>query len=431
MSNPESKQLVFMPNVEGLAHIIRSAVLAESMSKIGYKCKIIIPVEHSKIVSKIAKNLIIETVKFDDNPAQLFRDVAEEYGKSNTVSRSNYEKLTKPYLHELNKYPDAVAIVDSHPFARAAAVLNNMNNIWIGTPAAMPYMSHIPGLTKSLAGRASSKIVISLLAKATYNFLYIIYKYMGEDGYSKKITVKDVIEDTAQVPKLVFTTKNTVCFEADKPNFYMSEPLFSKLEIGHESDILRYKKLIDNRKSIYISFGGTGYSPVMIKKLIMALLKKGFVVLCSRGTILKPGDLEDHPNLLIEDFIPGLPAALAVDLIVSHGSQGTVEQALVTNTPLIAFPFNLDQIISVGSANKPNIVNYAQLDFLKISKISNPSRMSQYIESISIDKIMSSINKLCLIDEVKPSLGTIKQLNNVRIRRATKILEEILAKYFN
>lgn len=430
MPKPDNNQLLFIPNTEGLAHIIRSAVLAESMTNIGHKCIIIVPSEHRMIVHEITKNVRIETININENPALLFRQVAEEYGKSGTLSRSIYDKLTKPYIPVLKKYPKAIAIIDSHPFARVPVVMNDMRNIWIGTPGAMTYIKKIPGFSNNVAGNIASKTIISILNKSTYHFLYLLYGYMQKDGYPKTVTIDDVIMETAKLPKLVFQTNNSDVFDDDIPNFYIAEPIFSKPELGEVSFIKRYKKFIGSKMSVYISFGGTGYSPLMIKKLIENLLDKNFAVICSRGSILKTGDLKQHPNLLIEDFIPGISAALSVDVIISHGSQGTVEQALITNTPLIALPFNLDQIMAVGSANSPNVVNMVPQNLLQIGKLSSSKKMSQFVEKTNPDKVISFVQKLDNKKLKKPTLTYIKSLNDVRIQNVVNTLEEIIKKYF-
>lgn len=430
MPKSDNKHLLFIPNTEGLAHIIRSAVIAEAMAKNGHKCIIAVPVTHEEIVSKITKYAQIETVEFKDDPALLFRQVAEEYGKSGTLSRSHYDMLTKPYIPIIKKYPGSIAVIDSHPFARVPVVINGMRNIWVGTPGAMTYMKKIPGFPKNVAGNIASKALISMLNKATYQFLHLLYGYMQKDGHPRTTTIDDVIIETAKLPKLIFETKNAEVFGDDIPNFYTSEPIFSNPEIGNAQDITRYKQFIGSKKSVYISFGGTGYSPTMIKKLIKKLLASDFAVICSRGTILKSGDLEQHPNLLIEDFIPGIAAALSVDAIISHGSQGTVEQALITNTPLIALPFNLDQIMAVGSANSPDVINIVPQNLLQIGKLSSSKKMSQFIEKTNPDKIFSAIDEFTGKKCVKPKLDYIKSLNDIRIHDTVNKLEQIITKYW-
>lgn len=430
MPKPDNKQLLFIPNTEGLAHIIRSAVIAEAMAKIGHKCILAIPANHEDIVSKISKNVEIEMVEFKDDPALLFRQVAEEYGKSGTLSKSHYDKLTKPYIPIIKKYPGAIAVIDSHPFVRAPVVMNNMRNIWVGTPGAMPYMKRIPGFTNNISGEIASKALASILSKATYRFLFLIYGYMQQDGYPNQVTINDIVLETEELPKIIFETNNSEVFGDDIPNFYTSEPIFSNPEIGDDLDITRYRQFIGSKKSVYISFGGTGYSPATIKKLIQKLLDNDFAVICSRGTILKSGELNRHPDLLIEDFIPGVAAALSVDVIISHGSQGTVEQALVTKTPLIALPFNLDQIMAVGSANSPDVINIVPQNLLQIGKLSSSKKMSQFIEKTNPDKIISAIDKFTGTKRIKPNLDYIKSLNDIRVNDAVKKLEQIITKYW-
>jgi hypothetical protein len=121
------------------------------------------------------------------------------------------------------------------------------------------------------------------------------------------------------------------------------EPLFWKGFEGNMPDWLHTIK--PNGRTIYLTFGGTGYDSEKLIKLSTSLVNLGFRVLVSASHIASVTSFPKHKDLYVEKYLPGLEVSRRVDLVVCHGGYGTMMQAVLSGKPVVAIPFNPDQLI--------------------------------------------------------------------------------------
>ena len=98
-------------------------------------------------------------------------------------------------------------------------------------------------------------------------------------------------------------------------------------------------------RTIYLSFGGTGYDGKKLIALSLLLVKSGYRVVVSAANIAPVHDFPKTKNLFTTKYLPGQDVCRHVDLVVCHGGYGTMMQAFLAGTPVIAVPFNPDQLL--------------------------------------------------------------------------------------
>ena len=104
-------------------------------------------------------------------------------------------------------------------------------------------------------------------------------------------------------------------------------------------------RLHPDGKTVYVSFGGTGYDRKKFVTLASALVQQEYRVIVSASTIASVAAFPKHPNLFVAPYLDGLEACRRADVVVCHGGYGTIMQAAIAGKPVVAIPFNPDQLL--------------------------------------------------------------------------------------
>lgn len=104
-------------------------------------------------------------------------------------------------------------------------------------------------------------------------------------------------------------------------------------------------KLRADRPTIYVTMGSTG-DPKSFRDSVAAFAGTPYQVVVTTGGL--PVDLSDMPdNVHYTDFAPGHLMLDRSALVVSHGGNGTIYQAISCGTPIIGIPSHIDQEINL------------------------------------------------------------------------------------
>lgn len=101
---------------------------------------------------------------------------------------------------------------------------------------------------------------------------------------------------------------------------------------------------------VYFTLGSTGF-PHTLRTVINGLrdnqrnaLFRGLYVVISSGDLADPADLDPLPdNFYVTRYLPGSQMMRHCDLVICHGGNSTVYQALRAGVPVIAVPTHMDQ----------------------------------------------------------------------------------------
>lgn len=111
------------------------------------------------------------------------------------------------------------------------------------------------------------------------------------------------------------------------------------------------ERLDPDRPTLYFSMGSTGYAR-FFEQAIQIFGKTEYQCLMTTAGLV---DLPDIPeNFLVMDYAPGSKLMAVSDLVVCHGGNGTIYQAMQHGVPIIGIPtmhdqeFNLDRVEDLG-----------------------------------------------------------------------------------
>ncbi len=96
-----------------------------------------------------------------------------------------------------------------------------------------------------------------------------------------------------------------------------------------------------------------------------------YFVVVSTGDLAAPADLGPLPeNFYVTRYLPGSQMVKRCDLVICHGGNSTVYQALTAGVPVIAVPTHMDQRL-----NAELLVNAGAGAFLKPTEIGRIGQM--------------------------------------------------------
>jgi hypothetical protein len=219
----------------------------------------------------------------------------------------------------------------------------------------------------------------------------------------------------ADLPKVAFDHARLSVLNPNTPNLIITPPvILEKLELGDEAQHREIDEFVEqevNRPLLYVTLGGTAFgSQTITRRLCEAAIDRGFAVICATG---KNAALKDafatRAHILTLDFAPGLYATYVADAVISHGSQGTIEHARLTHTPLVGIPYNMDQVIGLASSDAPYIKPYKRLHSGTLVRIQDTEYMSGRARRINATRIIDQILELMAAhDKQKPPLDSVR-----------------------
>jgi MGT family glycosyltransferase len=125
------------------------------------------------------------------------------------------------------------------------------------------------------------------------------------------------------------------------PSFRYTGPLLWDANIGLPS---WFSKLQLGRPTIYFTMGSTGDAK-FFEEAVRVFGDTEYQVLITTGGL---AELPNPPkNVFIATYAPGEALMAASNVVVSHGGNGTVYQALSRGVPIIGFPAIFDQEINM------------------------------------------------------------------------------------
>src|SRR3989344_1091566 len=325
MNSDKKKTFIFFPIEAGLAHITRSLAIAEELVK--RKHRVIFALTKNK--QFLVRNKNIEVL----NIGEFF---ADEQHLDKLQDLKYLFPLVLEELEILKQYKPDVAVIDYRFSAIIACKKVNIPVVLITNSEGLPPKIYLPdfGFPPYIQRLASS-----LFQKIIWNFKskYLSPLLEVAKMMNLNLTLDDLYKETIIVPEPVgylpsYYSDNIHCVGYIGWNGLNNSPPW-------------LRSIKPDGKTIYLTFGGTGYDGNKLVALSEQLIQKGYRVIVSSSNIAKQKDFIKHDNLYVEKFLPGLEVCKKVDLVVCHGGVGTLFQALMAAKPVVVVPFNPDQYI--------------------------------------------------------------------------------------
>jgi MGT family glycosyltransferase len=197
-------------------------------------------------------------------------------------------------------------------------------------------------------GHITTRLFGKWLARATFPALRELMMKFGSLGYrdvrrryglpqfsSMWEAVEGDITLMPDLPEFMPVVRDT------SPSFRYIGPLLWDANIGLPS---WFSKLQPGRPTIYFTMGSTGDTK-FFEEAVRVFGNTEFQVLITTGGL---AEIRNPPsNVFIAKYAPGDALMAVSDVVVSHGGNGTVYQALSCGVPIIGFPTIFDQEVNM------------------------------------------------------------------------------------
>ncbi|OGK13131.1 hypothetical protein A3A93_04190 [Candidatus Roizmanbacteria bacterium RIFCSPLOWO2_01_FULL_38_12] len=322
----KSKTYLFFALEVGIAHIVRSLAVAEELLDRGHKVFFVLPKRKQMVIKKTK-------VKLLDITGYMEKD------SINVINVFDNKKLIKKVISEeirlMEKInPDGV-ISDSRYSATVSAIHKGIQVFFISGTNTLPGTFYIPRTPFNAFTRFLIPFVEFMIKRFKDNIVSTLVKNSNLPVSSEEVWNKPtylIPEFPGYVPiKAKSIVNYHYIFPISWKGFKFSTPPW-------------LSKIKPDGNTVYLTFGGTGFDSKKLIEITEALLKSGYRVLVSSGTIVDPSKFVKHKNLFVEKFLPGQEVAKRVDLVVCHGGHGTIMDAIIQNKPVVTIPFNPDQL---------------------------------------------------------------------------------------
>lgn len=326
----KKNKFLFFPLEIGLAHITRSIAIAEKMITDGHDACVVVPSKKIELFKDTIATLI-PTEIYDDSedshPLHKFKDI--EY-------LCHISKKEQEIAEKIK--PDCI-VVDYRLSALIACMICDKKTVFISDGGWGPHDFAMPnpGLEKTIF-RTSGFVIDFLFKYLKGKFiksLFIAAKKRGFKG-DKNDIINSILYIAPEFKNYLPAKKSLPKIEYVGPIFWSGFERFGDQSVNG---------LKPDGKTIYLTFGGTGFDGEKLISLSGAMVKRGYRVLVSSSIITDVKNFPKHDKLLPFKFVDGGKASEIADLIVCHGGYGTMMQAVMAGKPVLAIPYNFSQLI--------------------------------------------------------------------------------------
>ena len=325
------KTILFIVVEVGIAHITRSLAIAEAVHLLGHRAIFALPKRKHSLISTTPVEII-------DIPPIILRDSIK------VVNALKDPKKIKILLDEELRIikqhrPDAV-VCDYRMSAVIAGALSNLPTFFIANSGGVPYSCSLPniGVPRVLHNFVAPFLQI-LVWRVKMRFIKCVEQVAQE--YDKKWTHQKLFERmTYIIPE---TEDYMVPLGKHLDNRFVGPILWKGFD--HIRVPSWFRMIRKTGKTIYVTMGGTGFDKQIFIRLCELLIKRGYIVVVSCSTIAHIDDFPKYKNLFVTDYLPGFEICKIVDAVICHGGYGTMVQAVLAGAPVVAIPFNPDQIL--------------------------------------------------------------------------------------
>lgn len=330
MMKNAKKTIVFFPAEPGIAHVTRSLAIASELAKRGHRILFALQKE------KWREDAPISVTFIDVKPFLRDRDVVD---LQKAITHERLRPVIAQEVELLKQYKPDLAVVDFRITAFVSCNHCRVPIVFLSSSGGLPYGSYIPNPgIPSVLHQLTLPLIQHMVWNMKKRFLTVLTDIAAEIG--SPLSVSSMFDQmTYIVPEPVDYLSPV---KKDLAAHYVG-PIFWEPFEKHAPSWLQ--SISRNGKTVYLTFGDTGYDAQKLIQLSRLLLQKEYRVIVSTSTIADPKDFGKHPNLFVDRFLPGNSVCQRSDIVVCHGGYGTMMQAILAGIPVVAVPFNPDQFL--------------------------------------------------------------------------------------
>lgn len=329
----KQKKYLFFATEVGLAHISRTLSIAEELHKRGHKTIFALPKRRWFIFKKTP-------ITFVDIEPYINRESIDiiKIAKNKQALR----KIMKNELEVIKKYNPDGLIIDTRITALCGGLIEKKKIFMFGGSNSVPGFAYLP-------------------KNSFPKFIYLILKPFSDKviQFIHKVFFKNIIEITNEYDSSISADKiryspNYIIPEAEDylpikktraKIYYVNLPSWN----GYATSSPTWLKNIQpNGKTIYVTFGGTGFDGKKLINIAEKFVDTGYRVIVSTGNLVDESLFLKHRNLFVSKFLPGREVSKRVDLVICHGGYGTLMETIQAGKPVVCIPFNPDQMVQAN-----------------------------------------------------------------------------------
>lgn len=345
--------ILALPYTYTLSHISRPLLIAKELTMRGH---LTVFAGESRKVTFIRQEGFEVVPLYEPNPEKLYGNIRT--GKLRFVTDSEIEKMIDADLAVYEKVKPDLVLTDGRFTAPISTQIAGLKHIAIVNVSsteyrALPYVPFFEWIPNWLIKRNSSmwktldKMNLKLEMSVFDNVMCIFKKLSKKYGLQKTITATNCL------------TGKDITLLADIPEYFPTRDLPDDYHyigpLTWKSDMpppVWWPPKDDGKPLIYISMGTTGLS-TFFKKVYDLFKTFDMTAIITTGEQIK--DLETiHGQIYVESFLDGDLVIEKSDLVVCHGGNGTIYQALQHGKPVIGIPtipdqkFNMRRVEALG-----------------------------------------------------------------------------------
>ncbi len=348
--------LLILPYTPTLSHISRPLEVAKLLKSEGFE------ILFAGFNTRKSKSSFIEDEGFkclplyEPDPDILFNNIRQ--GDLSFVSKSTLMDMIKADILLFKRIKPDLILTDGRFSAMISTQICNIPHAAIVNASSTEYRSvpYIPILDQ-LSKRINSKKLHGFCDTINLNiemavfdaFMNTFTKLSKKFNLSRKVTATNCLEG------------KDITFLADIPEYF---PVKNKPDNYHYIGPITWKRSgftpmpewwplpENNTKKIYITMGTTGEGN-LFSKIYHQFKRSDFTSIVTTGG--QSDNFETVPDkIYVENFMDGEKILQNSDLVVCHGGNGTIYQALSMGKPIIGIPtipdqdFNMRRVEALG-----------------------------------------------------------------------------------
>ena len=401
--NITDSHILFLPYTHTISHLSRPLEIAKRLHSIGGKTSF--AGERSSKIKFIEEEGFQIHPLFEPDPDVLFDNIRSR--KIKFVADKILKKMINEDLLLFEKLKPDVVVTDGRFSAMISTQLAGIKHIGIvnGSSTAYRAVPYVPFFKQNIFNQSPPKKLFPKLLNPI-NLKIEMFMFDNIMNIFKSLSKKYILNQKVTATNCLCGVDLTLL--ADIPEFFPTLNLPSDYHyIGPITWKAPFSKRLPDwwpiekkgRKLIYITMGTTGESGLFQKIYNELKDMEDLVIIITTGS--QSDEILSIPNkVYVTDFMDGDAIMDICDMVICHGGNGTIYQALSHAVPIIGIPtipdqdFNMRRVEALGLGHKiptKTVVENPQFLINTIRDINE--NKNNYATSLKkIQKILSKTN---------------------------------------
>ncbi len=327
----KKKTILLFSTEAGVAHVTRTLAVGTELKHRGHR--VIFAITKSKHAMVRASGLEAVDASVILSDRSVGAEAFHNWFDSSFLAR--YAQSDRSIIQGIN--PDCL-LIDLRVSAVIAGLSLKIPMAFLSGSGALPGVCYLPVMGNPHIFNSVRPVVTWMIDRAKKQQLVAVFRAVKMLGVSMNAreSLRSLVYIVPEAPWYLPYPRKDLTIHYVGPIFWQ----------GFESETPEWLgEMKPNGKTIYVSFGGTGYDKQKLVTLCKELVSRGFRVIVSASNIVSINEFPKDKNLFVAKYVPGFAVSGIADLVLCHGGYGTMMQAVISGKPVVAVPYNFDQVL--------------------------------------------------------------------------------------